>query len=317
MAKRSTKMPRASISVGLLEDPDWHALMHHGEAGRLAAGDFVWLIALAKKLRNGGKFTQPLPVIASMIGTSEPNLRRSIDLIDEVCTTNATRAWLSAPNVGQGGRHTLIIRQFKLWNESSNWGGDRPGAGSKKKARPAASAAVKGGSAESSWNQVDSNLQSSRFPSETETETYSSPETETEKRCASSASVSARGRGVSASASEQAGDGLDAGSDLARRKGHQVYLLALDPLWSGDASQRRADVTDSEHWWNERIWPESIDASTGQKRLSEFVETLVPAAADAKRSQGMRPMRFLYGCVRKRWPIEGDPVVINGKAGAH
>jgi hypothetical protein len=141
------KKPRASISVTLLEDADFVAMMASGESGLRAVAVFMLLIVKAKALGNNGVFRQPIAVIAAMIRTSEDAVRSAISCINSACEANRSSPWVV---LNQDG--SLVIPRFSKWN--SEHGGAREGAG-----RPPSKDQVgiqDGGGDEPAGNQDDS-----------------------------------------------------------------------------------------------------------------------------------------------------------------
>jgi len=122
-----TKKPRASFSVTMLDDMDFVALRHKGAVGDRAISVYFTLVLLAKKLRNGGTFTQPVELIASMIFTTAKEVEAAIKLITEVCSRNGTPAWLV-----RNKKKNLVVRSFTKWNDEKR-GGVRPRAGRPRK----------------------------------------------------------------------------------------------------------------------------------------------------------------------------------------
>jgi hypothetical protein len=116
------KKPRASISVTLLEDADFVALMSSGDAGLKAVALFMLLVVKAKALGNGGVFRQPIPVVAAMLRTSPESLCSAIDDIGKACGMNRSSPWI---HVSAGG--DIVIPRFNKWN--ADHGGQREGAG--------------------------------------------------------------------------------------------------------------------------------------------------------------------------------------------
>ena len=146
-AKRSTKVPRASVGVTLLDDPDFLELISRGKKGQAAFGAFVALLLAAKVQRNEGTFTQPIKVVAAMCRWPLRDLKVALDEIEAACKVNGNKPWIVRP------RGRLVIRNFSDWHNSA-WGGQRLGAGRQPES-----------SGHQDDNQVDSKLDSTCGPS--------------------------------------------------------------------------------------------------------------------------------------------------------
>ncbi len=121
----SRRVPRASISVTALRDPDVITLRQSGLKGRAAWGDFIALILLAKDLGNGGRFEKPIEIVANLIHIRADSLRTSIKLITSTCRKCNSQPWIEL-----GDNDYLVIRNFAKWNPlQENRGGARAGAG--------------------------------------------------------------------------------------------------------------------------------------------------------------------------------------------
>jgi hypothetical protein len=118
----AVRKPRASFTITMLDDPDFIALRQRGAAGNHAIIIFHSLVMLAKRLRNAGRFAQPVEVIAPMIWSTAREILAAIDLIAEICKGHRTKSWLVFDKRG------LRIRSYDKWNEEKR-GGPRPGAG--------------------------------------------------------------------------------------------------------------------------------------------------------------------------------------------
>ena len=141
----ATHRPRASFTVTMLDDPDLVALKQRGASGDRAVAIFFMLSLLAKKLKNNGRFSQPLPAIAPMIYASPKDIEAACDLIGEVCKSNRTQPWLVRERGGG-----LLIRSFLKWNIERR-GGPRENAGRPPKPKPTIQAKV----LKSNRNQID------------------------------------------------------------------------------------------------------------------------------------------------------------------
>lgn len=146
-AGRSTKVPRASVGVTLLDDPDYLVLISRGKEGQAAFGAFVALLLAAKVRRNDGTFKEPIEVVAKMCRWPPRDLTAALDAIEAACKVNGNKPWV----IRRRGR--LVIRNFSRWHNSA-WGGPRLGAGRQP-----------GSSGDQNDNQVDSKLDSTCGPS--------------------------------------------------------------------------------------------------------------------------------------------------------
>jgi hypothetical protein len=120
---RRTRVPRASLSVTMLDDADLIALLQHREADEAAMAVFVLLIVAAKQQGNGGVFKSPLAVTAAMIRSTEKRVRAAVALIIDTCKANGSEPWLTLEG------HTLTVRTYSEWNPAEKRGGARAGAG--------------------------------------------------------------------------------------------------------------------------------------------------------------------------------------------
>lgn len=150
MASKTTKrtrVPRASLSVTVLNDVDYIRLVQRGIEGGAAWGLFAALIVAAKEQGNGGRFDCTESVLATLLGWTLPSMRRALKVLTEEVD------WLSRD--GQA----IVIRSFDKWNEDhSEWGGVRAGSGR----RPSNQLDFK---MDSRRNQDETILQSSRCAS--------------------------------------------------------------------------------------------------------------------------------------------------------
>lgn len=146
-ACRSTKVPRASVGVTLLDDPDFLELISRGKKGQAAFGAFVALLLAAKVQHNEGTFVEPIKVVASMCRWPLRDLTVALDAIEAACKVNGNKPWI----IRRRGR--LVIRNFSRWHNSA-WGGQRRGAGRQPES-----------SLHQDDNQVDSKLDSTCGPS--------------------------------------------------------------------------------------------------------------------------------------------------------
>lgn len=118
--KEPLKVPRASLAVTLLSDPDLIELLQSPE-GRDAALLFVCLILAAKEQNNAGRFTQGPAVLAMLVRWPPQEFKNALEYL-----LRSPGQWL----VNHGGE--IVIRGFTKWN--SGWGGSREGAGRPAKA---------------------------------------------------------------------------------------------------------------------------------------------------------------------------------------
>lgn len=117
----STRVPRASIAISVLRDPDFIRLVGAGRNGRDAALLYLSLIIAAKDQQNSGRFDCPPTVLASLVRW--PSYRDVLKAIETL--TNETN-WIEFKD----GK--LTIRSYEKWNPSDgSWGGSRDGSGRK------------------------------------------------------------------------------------------------------------------------------------------------------------------------------------------
>ena len=145
-ASRSTKVPRASVGVTMLDDPDFLVLISRGNEGQAAFGAFVALLLAAKAQRNEGIFKEPIEVVATMCRWPLHDLTAALDAIEAACKVNGHKPWITRR------RGRLVIRNFSRWHKA--WGGKRLGAGRQPES-----------SGHQDDNQVDSKLDSTCGPS--------------------------------------------------------------------------------------------------------------------------------------------------------
>lgn len=113
--KEPLKVPRASLAVTLLSDPELIELLQSPE-GRDAALLFVCLILAAKEQNNAGRFDQAPAVIAMLVRWPFPEFKSALDFLLQM-----HGRWVVAE---QG---SIVLRGFTKWN--AGWGGAREGAG--------------------------------------------------------------------------------------------------------------------------------------------------------------------------------------------
>jgi hypothetical protein len=118
------RVPRASLTVTLLDDPEFLALMQAGAEGQQAFAAFVSLVLTAKLQRNHGRFTQPIRIVATMTRWPVVDLERALKTLNRVVKSVRGKPWILHR------RGELIIRSFDKWNGTDpGWGGAREGSG--------------------------------------------------------------------------------------------------------------------------------------------------------------------------------------------
>lgn len=110
-------VPRASLAVTILDDMDYMTLCQTPE-GQRAFALFCALLAAAKNLDNGGRFSAPLPVLAMTVRWSAPDFKCALE-----CLLESTGRWVV------GTLESFTLRSFVKWNKG--WGGARKGSGRK------------------------------------------------------------------------------------------------------------------------------------------------------------------------------------------
>jgi len=139
------KTPRASLSVCILDDPEFIELCQTTE-GREAFALFCTLLAAAKVQDNGGQFIEPDIVLAYMVRWPVEAFRKAVETL-----LGAAGQWL----IRDGD--TITIRSFGKWNP--RWGGPRKGAGrGPKKSLPKIQVESSGISRENQVETLDTNL---------------------------------------------------------------------------------------------------------------------------------------------------------------
>lgn len=111
----SIKVPRASLSVTILRDPDYVELALTPD-GRQALLLFVMLILAAKDQNNGGRFKASRPVLAMLVRWPLEAFNAALETL-----LKSPSRWVFEDN-GE-----IILRSFARWNPA--WGGQRDGAG--------------------------------------------------------------------------------------------------------------------------------------------------------------------------------------------
>lgn len=161
-----SKLPRASLTVTILQDEDFTALMK-SRGGPEAFGLFV-AILIAGRERFQRKRARQIPNtealrfedstnhILSMACADGRALTRCLETFDAVTKANGSKPWLYLDKDNH-----LVIRTFFRWNTTSGWGGPRDGSGRK----------PSGNHLDSENNQDDSNLKSTWVHSGTGTGT--------------------------------------------------------------------------------------------------------------------------------------------------
>lgn len=122
MSDAAKQIPSARISVSILRDPDYIALITRGERSRAAFTDYVHLLIVAKDRGNSGRFQEPLEVTATALRISTRQLSDSIGIITRVCKSCNSKPWV----VVEDG--SIVIRNWRKWNDLGR-GGVREGAG--------------------------------------------------------------------------------------------------------------------------------------------------------------------------------------------
>lgn len=117
----TSRVPRASIPVTFLKDPDVLALMHSGPEGHIALWAWTGLLLLAKDQKNGGVFRGPMAIYAPSIGMDAKILNGAVNRINEFCRVNGNKPWIVV------SEFEFRIRNWEKWN--MEWGGGRRGAG--------------------------------------------------------------------------------------------------------------------------------------------------------------------------------------------
>jgi hypothetical protein len=120
MGKR-IKVPRASIAVTTLDDPDILALTETIE-GVAAWGVFTLMLVAAKNQDNGGTFQTNARGIARLLRIDESIVSNAVSKLSNP-VTEGSKPWLLTSERG------IAIRTFAKWNKG--WGGPRNGAGKK------------------------------------------------------------------------------------------------------------------------------------------------------------------------------------------
>lgn len=116
MAKtpKRLKVPRASLAVTMLDDPEFIALCQTPE-GREAVALFCSLLMAAKTQENDGRFDGPEAVVAMLVRWPLASFQSALDAL------SGKTDWLSVQGDG-----SFTIRSFKKWN---SWGGKRESSG--------------------------------------------------------------------------------------------------------------------------------------------------------------------------------------------
>ena len=124
--KNGTHVPRASIGIQLLDDPEYLHLTEH-EDGGWGGFLFVCLIAAAKKMRNKGVFkpgkSDAVKLVARAIKWDVENVSKGLNAITESCDQAGVKPWVFVDSEG-----SLVIRSYEKWNHLDKRGGDRRSA---------------------------------------------------------------------------------------------------------------------------------------------------------------------------------------------
>ena len=154
------RVPRVSLAISILDDEDYVNLVKRN-GGLAAFGVFNATLVVARErlargeLRRtsdgmGGVCDNCREFIASRAGVTTKQFDAAIKTFADVAKQTGRQPWMFINEMGK-----LVIRNYFKFNHSEGWGGPRPGAG-----RPATHNQV-----DSTRNQLDSNLESSRCAS--------------------------------------------------------------------------------------------------------------------------------------------------------
>lgn len=122
MVRKSTRVPRASFAVTILDDPDFIDLTEE-RGGWTVVGHFFALVVAARNQENAGVFPSVKIAAKSSRNTAE-KLLKSVRKVGEICLRNGTEPWFY---LAEDGR--LVIRNFNKWHDFDGHGGMREGAG--------------------------------------------------------------------------------------------------------------------------------------------------------------------------------------------
>lgn len=124
---KRTKIPRASIQVGIIDDEDYIALTETDE-GLAAFGFFCSLIVLARDME-----LNPLPVrvISRRLGKNQKQIKTFSKIIQRACFENENKPWVTLDD--DENPKSVEVRNYAVWNKAETRGGARDGAGRKPK----------------------------------------------------------------------------------------------------------------------------------------------------------------------------------------
>lgn len=257
-AWRSTKVPRASVGVTLLDDPDFLVLISRGKEGQAAFGAFVALLLAAKAQRNEGTFKEPIEVVATMCRWPLRDLTAALDAIEAACKVNGHKPWI----IRRRGR--LVIRNFSRWHNSA-WGGQRLGAGRQPES-----------SLHQDDNQVDSKLDSTCGPSVSVSVPVSVPgiaRTNTERK-SKARTVPVGNNGAVASRITGTARACDANRQATTRLLRACDLLTKSPV----SARRRPEVLAALSVVAKKRDPLAFMIELGERSKKRHVNPLKPGA---------------------------------------
>jgi hypothetical protein len=117
---KSTRVPRASFAVTMLDDPDFISLMQD-QRGRSAIAVFLTLVLTAKNCCNKGEFPDDIKLLSAQTRCPSRALSAALLLLSGV----KSEPWIERKN----GK--IRIRNFCKWQVFNGWGGSRKGSGRK------------------------------------------------------------------------------------------------------------------------------------------------------------------------------------------
>lgn len=131
---RSHRVPRASLSITMLRDADFLALMRSRE-GREAFAVFVAMVLVGRERLEEGRacrvdntdalyLLDSTQTIAHLSGIPEATIEQALRSLACVATTHNVQPWLGLDAAGR-----ITIRSFFRYNVTPSWGGARPNAG--------------------------------------------------------------------------------------------------------------------------------------------------------------------------------------------
>jgi hypothetical protein len=163
-------VPRASLCVTILDDEDYRILMA-SNGGPEAFGVFAAMLVLGRERLQQGKarqlseteslrFDNSTTHLLAMTHLNTRHLDRCLRTLAEVAKSTGSKPWMYLDDDSQ-----LVIRSFFKFNAGEGWGGPRPGSGRKPRRNQV----------DSEKNQVETNLESSWFPSDPITDSINRP----------------------------------------------------------------------------------------------------------------------------------------------